>query len=60
MAQSHAKRSGFKIRELPPKIDTYIPESKFFTRLQAFERKLDTTMMRKRLEVQEAFNKPSH
>ncbi|KAJ2000087.1 SWI/SNF and RSC complex subunit Ssr3 [Coemansia thaxteri] len=55
MASQLPKR---KRLSLPPKIETYIPESRLFMQLQALERKLDTKIVRKRLEVQEALGKP--
>ncbi|KAG5463201.1 MAG: hypothetical protein BJ554DRAFT_1066 [Olpidium bornovanus] len=46
-------------RSLPPRIDLYVPESKLYTHLQCLERKLDATIMRKRLDMQEALSKPT-
>lgn len=43
--------SFFKIREL-------VPESQAYMDLLAFERKLDQTIMRKRLDIQEALKRP--
>ena len=41
----------FKVREL-------VPESQAYMDLLAFERKLDSTIMRKRLDIQEALKRP--
>ena len=41
----------FQIREL-------VPESQAYMDLLAFERKLDQTIMRKRLDIQEALKRP--
>ena len=35
-----------------------VPESRAYMDLLAFERKLDSTIMRKRLEIQEALKRP--
>lgn len=35
-----------------------VPESQAYMDLLAFERKLDTTIMRKRLDIQEALKRP--
>jgi len=45
-------------KSLPPKIETLIPESKLYTQLHEFEKKMDATIMRKRLDIQEAMSKP--
>ncbi|PIA15303.1 hypothetical protein COEREDRAFT_82063 [Coemansia reversa NRRL 1564] len=58
MATSNSKRKRLVEKSLPPKIETYIPESRLFMQLQALERRLDTKIVRKRLEVQEALGKP--
>ncbi|KAF9153621.1 SWI SNF, matrix associated, actin dependent regulator of chromatin, sub d, member 1 [Linnemannia schmuckeri] len=44
--------------ELPPLIEAIVPESKLYTELLEFEKKLDATIMRKRLDLQETLNKP--
>ncbi|KAI8143117.1 hypothetical protein BJV82DRAFT_611421 [Fennellomyces sp. T-0311] len=44
---------------MPPKIEAFVPESKLYTELSEFEKKLDATIMRKRLDVQEALGKPT-
>ncbi|KAJ2704074.1 SWI/SNF and RSC complex subunit Ssr3 [Coemansia spiralis] len=58
MATPNMKRKRLVEKSLPPKMETYIPESRLFMQLQALERKLDTKIVRKRLEVQEALGKP--
>ncbi|KAJ2082076.1 SWI/SNF and RSC complex subunit Ssr3 [Coemansia sp. RSA 988] len=58
MATPTSKRKRLVEKSLPPKIETYIPESHLFMQLQALERRLDTKIVRKRLEVQEALGKP--
>ncbi|ORX56122.1 SWI/SNF and RSC complex subunit Ssr3 [Piromyces finnis] len=45
-------------KTLPPKIESLIPESKLYTQLHEFEKKMDATIMRKRLDIQEAMSKP--
>ncbi|KAJ2597888.1 SWI/SNF and RSC complex subunit Ssr3 [Coemansia sp. RSA 1286] len=55
---TNTKRKRLIEKSLPPKIESYIPESRLFMQLQALERKLDTKVVRKRLEVQEALGKP--
>ncbi|KAJ2608244.1 SWI/SNF and RSC complex subunit Ssr3, partial [Coemansia sp. RSA 1694] len=58
MATPTTKRKRLIEKSLPPKIEAYIPESRLFMQLQALERKLDSKIVRKRLEVQEALGKP--
>ncbi|KAF9391169.1 SWI SNF, matrix associated, actin dependent regulator of chromatin, sub d, member 1 [Mortierella sp. AD011] len=40
------------------RIEAIVPESKLYTELLEFEKKLDATIMRKRLDLQETLNKP--
>lgn len=47
----HIETSLFQIRDL-------VPESEAYMDLLAFERKLDQTIARKRMEIQEAIKKP--
>ncbi|ORX48588.1 hypothetical protein DM01DRAFT_1338648 [Hesseltinella vesiculosa] len=54
----HIKRKRPTDRNMPPKIESFIPESTLYTELSEFEKKLDATIMRKRLDVQEAIGKP--
>ncbi|KAJ1941941.1 SWI/SNF and RSC complex subunit Ssr3, partial [Kickxella alabastrina] len=58
MTTPNSKRKRLIEKSLPPKIEAYIPESRLYMQLQALERKLDTKIVRKRLEVQEALGKP--
>ncbi|PKK72158.1 hypothetical protein RhiirC2_710595 [Rhizophagus irregularis] len=53
-----AKKKRALDRNIPEKLDTLVPESLLYTELQNFEKRLDATIMRKRLEVQETINKP--
>ena len=43
---------------LPQRIWELVPEPQAYTDLLAFERKLDQTIARKRMEIQEAIKKP--
>ena len=43
---------------LPQKVRDLVPESQAYMDLLAFERKLDSTIMRKRLDIQEALKRP--
>jgi len=43
---------------LPQKVRELVPESQAYMDLLAFERKLDSTIMRKRLDIQEALKRP--
>ncbi|KAJ1926684.1 SWI/SNF and RSC complex subunit Ssr3, partial [Tieghemiomyces parasiticus] len=49
-----AKRPRVTDRQLPADLESAVPESRLLTDLQEFERKLDATILRKRLELQEA------
>ncbi|NWX12029.1 SMRD2 regulator, partial [Aegotheles bennettii] len=58
-----AQRRGVKRRKmadkvLPQRIRELVPESQAYMDLLAFERKLDQTIARKRMEIQEAIKKP--
>ncbi|KAG0372278.1 SWI/SNF complex component snf12 [Mortierella sp. AD032] len=44
--------------DVPLLIEVIVPESKLYTELLEFEKKLDATIMRKRLDLQETLNKP--
>ncbi|KAI8822160.1 SWI/SNF-related matrix-associated actin-dependent regulator of chromatin subfamily D member 1 [Fimicolochytrium jonesii] len=52
-AASSKKRKKPAERVLPKQIEAYIPESKLYTQMQEFERKLDTTISRKKLDMME-------
>ena len=43
---------------LPQRVRDLVPESQAYMDLLAFERKLDSTIMRKRLDIQEALKRP--
>ncbi|KAI7906787.1 uncharacterized protein BX663DRAFT_497579 [Cokeromyces recurvatus] len=55
----HIKKKRPTDKNVPPQIETFIPESKLYRELVEFEKKLDATIMRKRLDIQEALGKPS-
>ncbi|KAF7721459.1 SWI/SNF complex component snf12 [Apophysomyces ossiformis] len=55
----HIKKKRPTDRNMPPKIEVFVPESKLYTELSEFEKKLDATIMRKRLDIQEALGKPT-
>lgn len=40
-------------------IESFVPETKLYSDLVDFEKKLDATIMRKRLDIQEALGKPT-
>uniref|UniRef100_A0AAR2KAS3 DM2 domain-containing protein n=1 Tax=Pygocentrus nattereri TaxID=42514 RepID=A0AAR2KAS3_PYGNA len=48
----------FPDKILPQRIRELVPESQAYMDLLAFERKLDQTIMRKRLDIQEALKRP--
>ncbi|CAO3594867.1 unnamed protein product [Absidia cylindrospora] len=53
----HIKKKRPTDCNMPPK--SFVPESTLYTELSEFEKKLDATIMRKRLDVQEAIGKPT-
>lgn len=53
------KKARTTDRDLPSHLDTVVPESRLYTELQTFEKRLDAIMLRKRLDIQEALAKPS-
>ncbi|KAI9312572.1 SWI/SNF and RSC complex subunit Ssr3 [Dichotomocladium elegans] len=55
----HNKKKRPTDRNLPPKIEAFVPECKLYAELVDFEKKLDATIMRKRLDIQEALGKPT-
>ncbi|KAJ8932767.1 hypothetical protein NQ314_014469 [Rhamnusium bicolor] len=55
-ASKKKKKLADKI--LPQKVRDLVPESQAYMDLLAFERKLDSTIMRKRLDIQEALKRP--
>ena len=52
------KKKKLADRVLPMELTEIVPESESYMELLDFERKLDTTIMRKRLEIQEALKRP--
>merc|ERR1719228_1387151 len=50
----HTKKKKMADKILPQRIRELVPESQAYMDLLAFERKLDQTIMRKRLDIQEA------
>lgn len=57
-AQQKMKKTRLGDRVLSQRVRDLVPESQAYMDLLAFERKLDTTIMRKRLEIQEAIRRP--
>ncbi len=45
-------------RDLPHGFEHVVPESRLYAELAALEKRLDTLIMRKRLDVQEALSRP--
>ncbi|UYV76404.1 SMARCD2 [Cordylochernes scorpioides] len=52
------KRACRGRRDLPPRLQDTVPELKGYLDLVAFENKLDFTIMRKRMSIQEVLKKP--
>merc|ERR1712136_432758 len=52
------KKKKLADKILPQKVRDLVPESQAYMDLLAFERKLDATIMRKRLDIQEALKGP--
>lgn len=55
---SSKKKKKLAEKILPQKVRDLVPESQAYMDLLAFERKLDYTIMRKRLDIQEALKRP--
>ncbi|CAH0383700.1 unnamed protein product [Bemisia tabaci] len=55
---SSKKKKKLADKILPQKVRDLVPESQAYMDLLAFERKLDSTIMRKRLDIQEALKRP--
>ncbi|XP_032821322.1 SWI/SNF-related matrix-associated actin-dependent regulator of chromatin subfamily D member 1-like isoform X2 [Petromyzon marinus] len=53
-----AKKKKMADKVLPQRVRELVPESQAYMDLLAFERKLDQTIMRKRLDIQEALKRP--
>jgi SWI/SNF-related matrix-associated actin-dependent regulator of chromatin subfamily D len=58
MPKSAKKKKKLADKILPQKVRELVPESQAYMDLLAFERKLDSTIMRKRLDIQEALKRP--
>ncbi|KAI9245743.1 hypothetical protein BY458DRAFT_528491 [Sporodiniella umbellata] len=56
---NHIKKKRPVDRNIPPKIELFVPESKLFEELCQFEHNMDAAIMKKRLEIQEALGKPT-
>ncbi|XP_055913544.1 brahma-associated protein of 60 kDa isoform X2 [Eupeodes corollae] len=52
------KKKKLSDKILPQKVRDLVPESQAYMDLLTFERKLDATIMRKRLDIQEALKRP--
>lgn len=52
------KKKKLADKILPQKVRDLVPESQAYMDLLAFERKLDATIMRKRLDIQESLKRP--
>jgi SWI/SNF-related matrix-associated actin-dependent regulator of chromatin subfamily D len=52
------KKAKIKDKIIPQKVRDLVPDSQSYMDLLAFERKLDATIMRKRLDIQEALKRP--
>jgi len=57
-SKSVKKKKKLADKILPQKVRELVPESQAYMDLLAFERKLDSTIMRKRLDIQEALKRP--
>ncbi|CAL1286470.1 unnamed protein product [Larinioides sclopetarius] len=55
---SSKKKKKLAEKILPQKVRDLVPESQAYMDLLTFERKLDSTIMRKRLDIQEALKRP--
>ena len=51
------KKAKLKDKFIPQKVRELVPESQSYMDLLEFERKLDNTIMRKRLDIQEALKR---
>merc|ERR1712045_1011736 len=58
ISKSAKKKKRLADKILPQKVRELVPESQAYMDLLAFERKLDSTIMRKRLDIQEALKRP--
>lgn len=55
---TNKKKKKLADKILPQKVRDLVPESQAYMDLLTFERKLDATIMRKRLDIQEALKRP--
>ena len=53
----YKKKSKLKDKIIPQSVRELVPESQSYMDLLTFERKLDATIMRKRLDIQEALKR---
>ncbi|KAJ3256056.1 SWI/SNF complex component snf12 [Boothiomyces macroporosus] len=56
--QNKPKRKRPTDKTLSRKIEAYVPESKLFNQMQEYERRLDATITRKALDIQDSLSKP--
>lgn len=56
--QGRAKKRRFADKLIPPQVRELVPESQAYMDLLAFEQKLDATITRKKLDIQEALKRP--
>lgn len=56
--KNNKKKKKMADKILPQKVRDLVPESQAYMDLLAFERKLDATIMRKQLDIQEALKRP--
>ncbi|KAM7448208.1 SWI SNF [Porites harrisoni] len=57
-AKNRRRKKKMSDKILPQRVRDLVPESQAYMDLLAFERKLDATIMRKRLDIQEALKRP--
>ncbi|XP_044178824.1 SWI/SNF-related matrix-associated actin-dependent regulator of chromatin subfamily D member 1-like [Acropora muricata] len=57
-AKNRRRKKKMADKILPQRVRDLVPESQAYMDLLAFERKLDATIMRKRLDIQEALKRP--
>lgn len=56
--QNRAKKRRLADKLIPPQVRELVPESQAYMDLLAFEQKLDATITRKKLDIQEALKRP--
>ncbi|KAF8358874.1 ham-3 [Pristionchus pacificus] len=56
--QMARKKKRYADKLVPPSVRDLVPESQAYMDLLAFEQKLDSTIMRKKLDIQEALKRP--